>query len=169
MRRNLLIGAGFLFTWVCAACVQAAAEPGRPNIIFFLADDQRSDVLGCYGNRLIKTPTIDRLAAEGVRFENFFCQTPICATSRATVLSGLTQRTHGYNFGKPPVDEKYIKTSYPAYLKANGYRTGFTGKFGFRYSRDDKEEQFDFYKPKIREGNNAAENMATNLAVRPVI
>jgi arylsulfatase A-like enzyme len=124
-----------------------AADAPKKNIIFILADDQRSDVLGCYGNKLIQTPTIDHLATEGVRFENFFCETPICSASRATIMTGLSQRTHGFNFGEPKIDEKYIATSYPAYLKANGYRTGFTGKFGFGYAKNDKKEQFDFYKP----------------------
>ena len=96
-----------LFLIVFAACL---AGSGRPNIIFFLADDQRDDVLGCYGNGRIQTPTIDRLAAEGIRFENSFCQVPICAGSRATLFSGLSQRTHGYNFGEPPVAAEYIPT-----------------------------------------------------------
>ncbi|VGO12546.1 Arylsulfatase [Pontiella desulfatans] len=124
-----------------------AAETSRKNIVFILADDQRNDVLGCYGNDLIQTPTIDQLASNGVRFENFFCETPICSASRATLISGLSQRTHGYNFGEPAVDANYIPTSYPAYLKASGYRTGFTGKYGFRFSKNDRKQQFDFFKP----------------------
>ena len=116
-----------IFALLCLLQVASAAF-GKPNIIFLLADDQRSDVLGCYGNELIHTPTLDQLAADGVRFENFFCETPICSASRSTLMSGLSQRSHGFNFGEPPVPAKYISTSYPAYLKANGYRTGFTGK-----------------------------------------
>ncbi|MDF7823467.1 sulfatase [Pontiellaceae bacterium B12227] len=146
MKQKKYIGIlGFLC--VATFIAQGYAGGSHKNIIFILADDQRSDVLGCYGNELIQTPTIDRLAAEGVRFDNFFCQTPICSASRATIISGLTQRTHGFNFGEPAIAAKYIAASYPAYLKANGYRTGFTGKYGFRYSKDDKDEQFDFYKP----------------------
>ncbi|VGO11486.1 Arylsulfatase [Pontiella desulfatans] len=137
-RTNLLL-------FVCLALAAAAAP--KKNILFILADDQRHDVLGCYGNNLIQTPTLDGLAENGVRFENFFCQTPICATSRATIMTGLSQRSHGFNFGELPVPSEYIPTSYPAYLKANGYRTGFAGKFGFRYAAKDKEQQFDFFKP----------------------
>ena len=124
-----------------------SAPPAPKNILFILADDQRHDALGCYGNEIIQTPTLDGLAENGVRFDNFFCQTPICATSRATIMTGLSQRTHGFNFGELPVPVEYIATSYSAYLKANGYRTGFAGKFGFRYGRNDKKEQFDFFKP----------------------
>ncbi len=133
-------------TFACGAIARAEAAP-RKNILFILADDQRSDVLGCYGNALIQTPTIDRLAAQGVRFDNFFCQSPICASSRASLITGLSERTHGYNFEEPPVNSKYIATSYPAVLKANGYRTGFTGKYGFRFQSDEKLQLFDFFKP----------------------
>ncbi len=58
-----------------------AAE--KPNIIFFLSDDQRADFMGCAGHPILKTPTMDRLAGEGVRFENMFVSTSICAASRA--------------------------------------------------------------------------------------
>jgi len=54
-----------------------AAE--KPNIIFFLADDQRNDTLGCAGDPIVQTPTLDQLAAQGVRFENAFCEVPICS------------------------------------------------------------------------------------------
>lgn len=121
-----------------------AETSDRCNIIFFLTDDQRSDVLGCYGNPIIKTPTIDRLAAEGTRFENSFCEVPICAASRATILTGLSQRTHGYNFIEPPISADYIATSYPTVLKAVGYRTGFAGKYGVVYSPPGL--QFDFFR-----------------------
>ncbi len=121
------------------------------NIMFILTDDQRRDVLGCYGNKNIKTPTIDNLAAQGVRFDNFFCQSPICCTSRASIITGLSQRTHGTNFSEPPVQSKYMATSYPAMLQANGYRTGFTGKFGFNFdSPNSGKKLFDFFKPVTR-------------------
>jgi len=118
----------------------------RPNILFFLADDQRDDTLGCAGNPIVKTPTLDRLAAEGVRFENAFCQVPICAASRASILSGLTQRTHGFNFGEKPVPARYVATSYPAMLKAAGYRIGFAGKYGMRFEGSGVEKMFDFFR-----------------------
>ena len=128
-------------------CSHVYARPeAQKNIIFIMADDQRSDVLGCYGNKLIQTPTIDRLAAEGVRFENFFCQAPICAASRAGIFSGLTQRTHGYNFGEPAVDRKYISTSYPMVLKEAGYRIGFAGKYGVKFAGGGLKEAFDFFR-----------------------
>ncbi len=122
------------------------AVSGSPNIIFFLADDQRDAVLGCYGHPIVKTPTLDRLAAEGVRFENSFCEVPICAASRASIFTGLSQRTHGYNFGEPPISSEYVATSYPVLLKAAGYRTGFAGKYGVEYSEPGMEGRFDYFK-----------------------
>lgn len=119
----------------------------EPNIIFLLADDQRNDVLGSYGNDLIQTPTLDRLAAEGVRFENAFCEVPICAATRASLFTGLSQRTHGFNFGEPKVAAKYMKTSYPMVLKEAGYRIGFAGKYGMSFAAPGMKEQFDFFEP----------------------
>jgi len=119
----------------------------KPSIIFFLADDQRDTVLGCYGHPIVKTPTLDRLAAEGVRFENSFCEVPICAASRSSIFSGLSQRTHGYNFGEPAVPAKYIATSYPVMLKAAGYRIGFAGKYGMSFASPGMTKEFDFFKP----------------------
>ncbi len=142
----LALGALLSLAAVLPAMPCAQAAP-KKNIIFILADDQRRDVLGCYGNALIKTPTLDNLAAQGVRFDNFYCESPICNASRASLITGLSQRTHGTNFSAPPVDSRYIATSYPAVLKAGGYRTGFTGKYGFNFSKNDKPQQFDFFKP----------------------
>jgi len=61
----------------------------KQNIIFILSDDQGVWASGCYGNNEIKTPTIDKLASEGIRFENFFVATPVCSPSRATILTGF--------------------------------------------------------------------------------
>ena len=123
----------------------AAAE--RPNIIFFLTDDQRHDFLGCTGHPVVKTPVIDQLAADGVLFENAFVTTSICAASRATLFTGLYERTHGYTFGKPAVSKKHMDDGYPVQLRKAGYRTGFVGKFGVAVQRGAKAEMFDYFKP----------------------
>jgi arylsulfatase A-like enzyme len=110
---------------------QASCEQWpRPNILFFLTDDQRADILGCAGHPILKTPAIDGIAARGVRFSNAFVTTPICAASRASILTGLHERTHGYTFGTAPLDASLAKASYPARLREAGYRTAFFGKFG---------------------------------------
>jgi arylsulfatase A-like enzyme len=122
----------------------SALSADKPNIVFFLADDQRNDTLACAGDPIVKTPTLDKLAEQGVRFENAFCQVPICAASRATLFSGLSQRTHGYNFGEAPVAGEYIATSYPVMLKKAGYRIGHAGKYGTRFAKPGLKKEFDF-------------------------
>ncbi len=76
-------------------CPATAAEAAnRPNIVFILADDLRRDALGCTGHPFVKTPNVDRLATEGVRFRNAFVTTPICLPSRASFLTGQYAHTH---------------------------------------------------------------------------
>jgi hypothetical protein len=110
------------------------SQQNRPNIIFILTDDQRWDALGFAGNDLIHTPEMDRLASEGIFFENAFVTTPICAASRASILTGTYERTHGYTFGQGEIKQEFIDQSYPALMGNSGYHTGFFGKFGVNYS-----------------------------------
>jgi arylsulfatase A-like enzyme len=106
------------------------AAPARPNFVFFLTDDHRWDALGCAGNPILRTPNIDRLAAGGIMFRNHFVTTSICAVSRASIFSGQQMRRHGIaDFATGFSSERWAKT-YPALLRAAGYRTGFIGKFG---------------------------------------
>lgn len=111
----------------------------KPNILFILVDDQRNDTLGCAGHPLIKTPNIDRLARQGVRFENMYVTTSICMASRATIFTGLTQRTHGYRpadpTGSADIADDDLMTSFPTVLKRAGYHTGFFGKNHVNYER----------------------------------
>ena len=67
----------------------------RPNIIMILTDDQGAWAMGCAGNRDVKTPNLDRLAEEGVRFENFFCASPVCSPARGTIFTGRMPSAHG--------------------------------------------------------------------------
>lgn len=113
----------------------------RPNIIFILTDDQRWDVLGYAGNKIIQTPEMDKLATEGVYFRNAIVTTPICAASRASIFSGMYERTHKYTFQTGPMRPEYMEQAYPLLLKNAGYYTGFFGKFGVNF--DGKEAMFD--------------------------
>jgi arylsulfatase A-like enzyme/lipoprotein NlpI len=119
----------------------------RPNIIFFLTDDQRNDFLGCTGHPIIKTPNIDKLASGGRLFENAFVSTSICAASRATLLTGLYERTHRFTFGTPPVASLHTNQSYPALLRKDGYLTGFIGKWGIKVRKGAREAMFDSFVP----------------------
>ncbi len=128
------------------------SEKKKPNIIFFLVDDQRNDILSCAGHPIVKTPTVDKLAADGIRFTNAFVTTSICAASRASILTGLYESKHNYTFGKDPIKEEFVVQSYPYLLKQTGYQTGFIGKFGVRIEEKDSmiNEMFDYYQPSPR-------------------
>ncbi|NNF43967.1 MAG: sulfatase-like hydrolase/transferase, partial [Phycisphaerales bacterium] len=118
-----------LALWLITASLAFGFDE-RPNIILFVSDDQRADVLGCAGHPIVRTPSVDGLARDGVRFSNAFVTTSICAASRATILTGVVERTHRYTFGTPPLARRFGEASYPHRLRAAGYHTGFVGKFG---------------------------------------
>ncbi len=102
----------------------------RPNILFLLGDDWRWDTLGCAGNRVVKTPNLDALAADGVRFTHCRVTTSICCVSRASLLTGQHMARHGIDrFGVDLSVEAFAAT-YPATLRRAGYWTGFVGKYG---------------------------------------
>ncbi len=133
---------GFLAT-CCGPCL-AAPNTRRPNILFLFADDQRFDTLSCAGHPIVQTPTIDHLAAEGVRFRNAFTTTPVCWVSRAIVLTGQWARSHVIRNSVPTVKPEALATMFPVELRKAGYRTGHFGKWhmipppGFK-----PEEQYD--------------------------
>ncbi len=114
------------------------SQDKRPNIIFILTDDQRWDALGYAGNPIIQTPEMDKLAESGAYFRNAIVTTPICAASRASIISGLYERTHKYTFQTGPIREEFMQNSYPEVLKEAGYYTGFFGKFGVNYPKTDQ-------------------------------
>ncbi len=116
-------------------------KSAKPNIIFILTDDQRFDAIGYAGNKFVETPEMDALAKAGTYFNKAIVTTPICAASRASIITGLHERAHNFNFQTGNVREEYMENSYPTLLKNNGYYTGFYGKYGVRY--DDLEKQFD--------------------------
>lgn len=126
------------------ACRVGAGPGSRPNLLFVLTDDQRFDALGCAGNPIVRTPNIDRLAGEGIRFERAFVTTPICAASRASILTGTYERTHTYTFTKPPLARAFTDIAFPVRLRQAGYRTGFVGKLGVAVAEGVREEMFDF-------------------------
>jgi arylsulfatase A-like enzyme len=119
----------------------------RPNLVVLLADDMRWDMMGCAGNPIIRTPNVDALAKEGTRFRNAFVTTAICAASRASLLTGLYERTHRYTFGTKPLTAEHVDLSYPAQLRKAGYRTGFVGKFGVGVPKGATGRMFDSFAP----------------------
>jgi len=123
-----------------SGCQEKVAE--NPNIIFILTDDQRWDALGYAGNDIIQTPNMDALASSGLYFANAFVTTPICAASRASLFTGLYERTHNYTFGRPNLRDEYMYASYPYLLRKAGYKTGFVGKFGVKVNEGIEDSMF---------------------------
>jgi arylsulfatase A-like enzyme len=143
--RSTVSGLGFIsLGYAFNSC---SAKARKPSIVFLLTDDQRYDALGCAGNPIIRTPNMDWLVQNGIRFENAFVTTPICAASRASVFTGLYERKHGYTFTKPPIHKEYCELSYPILLRRAGYRMGFVGKFGVKVPEGVEDEWFDYFQP----------------------
>lgn len=152
MRRHLVIFRLPIFSLLILvmSCTQPyPVSNEQPNVLFILVDDQRNDTFSFAGHSIVKTPTVDKLAAQGTVFENAFVTTSICAASRASIITGLYENSHEYTFGKDPIKEELIQSSYPYLLKQSGYKTGFVGKFGIRIENQDSmlTEMFDYYMP----------------------
>lgn len=97
-----------------------------PNFLFIITDQHRADHLGCYGNAVVKTPNIDRLAERGTRFDKFYVANPICMCNRASILTGRMPSLHGVRHNGIPLSTD--ATTFTDLLRAAGYRTGLIGK-----------------------------------------
>jgi len=115
------------------AALPVQAAPKQPNILMILADDLGINDTGIYGSAVIKTPNIDRLARMGVKFNNAYVSHPVCAPSRAGMLTGRAQTRFGYEFN--PVGRDMAtgmslnERTIGNYLQAAGYRTAVIGKW----------------------------------------
>lgn len=118
------------FLGTMAASLLQAQPAGRPpNILFILADDLGYGDLGCYGQRLIATPNIDRMAAEGVRFTQAYAGCTVCAPSRCSLMTGLhTGHTRIRGNARVPLAASDVTVA--KVLKTAGYRTAVFGKWG---------------------------------------
>jgi len=136
-----------------AVAALAHAQETRPNIIFILADDLGYGELGCYGQKLIATPHVDRLAAEGMRFTQFYAGSTVCAPSRSVLMTGLHMgrtRVRG-NAGPGNTVAQMLRTgdvTVAGVLQQSGYATGLVGKWGLGLVDDEGEPRrhgFDYY------------------------
>jgi len=118
----------FLALWMLGSAGPARAEHAElPNIIFILVDDQRWDHMGNMGHPFLETPHMDRLASEGIRFNNAFVTTSLCSPSRASFLTGQYAHTHGVQNNFTPWRNENV--TFIEGLKEVGYDTAFIGKW----------------------------------------
>ena len=129
-RRDFLKTVGLAAaSWRVRSSRAATTQRRRPNILIIHTDEHRIECLGAYGNRDVKTPHIDRLAAEGVRYDNSFCPFPVCTPSRYSLLCGrYVHDHHGWNNHSTLAPS--IAT-FPKILRAAGYCTKAVGKMHF--------------------------------------
>ncbi len=110
----------------------------RPNILFIMTDNQNAETLGCYGNKEVYTPNLDKMAEDGIKFTNAFCTNAMCSPCRVSALTGLMPAQHGVHTW---IDDRGMDTwprdwnpmadlkTLPGLLKENNYRTALIGKY----------------------------------------
>ena len=103
------------------------SNTNQPNIIFIMSDDHAAHALSCYGSVINETPNLDRLAAQGARFDNCFCTNSICAPSRAVILTGKHSHLNGVLTLADDIDGR--QETFPKHLQAAGYQTAIFGKW----------------------------------------
>ncbi|MUV37041.1 Choline-sulfatase [Lentibacillus sp. JNUCC-1] len=103
-----------------------AAEK-QPNIIFIMSDDHAAHAMSCYDSQINKTPNLDRIAEDGMRFDQCFCTNSICAPSRAAILTGQYNHLNGVRTLGDTFDGR--QETMPKILQRNGYETAIIGKW----------------------------------------
>ena len=135
MRRHFEVALSLFVPFACLAIYSTAtraaepAKPTRPNIIYVLADDLGYGDLSCYGQQTLRTPNLDRMAAEGMRFTRHYAGSTVCAPSRCVLLTGL-HTGHCRVRGNGPGRLTARDTTFVELLQAAGYKTGCFGKWG---------------------------------------
>lgn len=155
--------------WILAAVTAWSAvawAADRPNFVIFMTDDQRFDAMSCAGNKVLRTPNLDRLAGEGVRFRNAFVTNSLCAPSRATILTGKYSHATGVMDNKARTI-KPDQVLFTQLLQKAGYEVAFCGKSHVTGSlRDYKWDYYFGYKdqgkyinPRIAEGTDGKDEV----------
>jgi N-acetylgalactosamine-6-sulfatase len=157
----------FISRILLISLLSVTAQAAPPNIVFILMDDLGYADLGCYGAKDIRTPHIDRLARDGVKFENFYSNAPVCTPTRCGFITGRWQQRVGFEFAmgysaeqvrrvegawvpEPDIHGLGLPTTQPSiakFLKSAGYATGAFGKWhlGFKDEFNPTKHGFDEY------------------------
>jgi arylsulfatase A-like enzyme len=141
----------------------------RPNIIFIMADDHAKNAISCYGSQINQTPNIDRLASEGMRFDNSFVTNSICAPSRAVALTGKYSHINGLRDNRDRFDSNQM--TFPKLLQKSGYQTAMIGKWHLKSIPQGFDTwkilpgQGDYYNPRFIENGDTVKHQGyvTNL------
>lgn len=142
----------------------ATAKP--PNILVVLTDDQRHDAMGFLGHPWLETPSMDRLAREGVHFANAFVTTSLCSPSRASIFTGLYTHNHRVADNYHAISDKLVY--FPRYLQKAGYETAFIGKWHMGGDVDDPRPGFDHWVSFKGQGVYVADPSKAKVKGRPV-
>jgi len=144
---------GKYFAWLLLGLLSCSGSPGghelpvTPNILFIAVDDLRPE-LGCYGQNLISSPNIDRLAEQGTRFDRSYCNIPVCGASRASLMTGLRPaRNRFLTFLSRADEEAPGITTIPGHFHNHGYYTISNGKI-FHHDDDDESSWDEIWHPR---------------------
>jgi arylsulfatase A-like enzyme len=139
--------------FLASASALAMQSGPRPNILLITDDQHNANKLGCYGDPLVKTPNLDRLAARGTRFTRAYSNNMVCAPSRVSMVTGQYVHSHGYyaNSGPHPGRPLWVTS----YLRQHGYQTAMIGKAHYGYPKIVQE--FDYFR------------LCDRIALRPTI
>ncbi|MGE0378265.1 MAG: sulfatase [Planctomycetaceae bacterium] len=144
IRESVRRGSVMLAVLMSFAGIASSSETVRPNILFIMTDQHRSDALGANGNTIIQTPHLDRLASEGANFTHCFVQAPVCVPSRVSFFTGRYPHSHKNRVNYTPLDRREVLMQ--ARLREAGYTTAAVGKLHY-YPPDEREAKrtgFDF-------------------------
>ncbi|MBT4500245.1 MAG: sulfatase [Gemmatimonadetes bacterium] len=115
----------------------------RPNILYIMSDDHAAHAMSCYGSRINQTPNLDRIANEGMRFDNCFCTNSICGPSRATILTGTYNHVNGMTTLSSKLDNRQL--NFAKLLQQDGYQTAVIGKWHLGQGPEHWPTGFDYY------------------------